>query len=301
MKHRILCTSILAAGFAMSLQAGTQVNLGFETDASIETWLNGDNPSAGNNGTQTFYHGLNEDGVRYDMPTCGVNVAGSIPTFTTSEKKAGSRSLSLKIEPSTQTKDRLELRAIHRDKPNALTFNETRYFGYALYIHPQSQHPTGWLHFTQVWQLHIDSTDPQYQAPATGDIQAVPFTMSFLENRGSWKWRANARSENGSVNLGEGTVTTGWNTFIYAFKPRHTGSTENGSVKIWVNSTNVNTPTISWAGRWGVKPTLSGSGYSGSGTTMDIRVGMYREAQNKKQHFLLDQVKVGTAFTDVLP
>jgi hypothetical protein len=295
-------TSFLAFfALGLPLQATPQVDLGFESPAAITNWVNGA-PPANYNGSDTLYHRMVEDGSNFDMPCCGVNVGTLLPWISSSTKYAGSRCLGMKIEPSTGEKDRMELRAIHGTDTNAVQFNQTRYFGYAIYIHSTSQYPTDWLHFTQVWQKHYESTAPGDQAPVPGvTVNKVPFTMSFLENKNQWKWRAVARTEAESVNVGEGVIGTGWNRFIYAFKPNHLGSASNGSIKIWVNSVTEASPTINWAGRWGVSPTAKGDGFSGSATGMDLRVGMYRAAQNTTQVFFLDQIKVGTTFADAKP
>jgi hypothetical protein len=283
MKLPLLGLLLVTAASKLAAQAygPNTVDVGFESPAYFTY-----NVTVGNG---AYYHWMTEDNYNFDMPCTG---AWTNPVFDTTHKYRGSRSLRTLINSSTGDKDRVEFRAIHGDKTHALKFGQTRFFGYAFRIDGTSQPPSGWFHLSQVWQRH-DGTIP-------ADKDRVPFTLSFQTGKSSFNLEAHARRKIGETIalpwIGSREVSKDvWHTLIFEFAPNHANMSGSGRIKIWLN----NSLKVDWVGDWG-QPPETGSGWS-INDEMDIRCGIYRQAQAKKHLFYFDQVKVNTSKAAATP
>lgn len=194
----------------------------------------------------------------------------------------GSRSIGTRAFPSTGTgSDRVEVRGVHGNDVFALRNATTRYFGYAFMIHPQMDPPTDWIHVMQVWQR------PTGEIPANG---RVPFTVSMNRN---FRLEARARThlEGEAMWLSDPIEKGKWHTLVYELRPSYNGDGRGGMIAIWLDGVEV----ARRDGDWGNPPSL---GYT---ETFDVRVGIYRGAQNTDAIIMYDDILFATTREDATP
>lgn len=272
----VLCYTV-ALLFSSSAHAVQYVNLGMESTSFDLDAVNIDTPTDVANveaGNQTAYHFLEEDNDTYDMPFTGLSYN---PWISGSISYEGSKSLGLRIPSTNTTKDRIELRAVHGVNDSyKLKFGQNRYFGFAIYIHPNSEPNASWLHCVQAWQRGAGF---------------VPFTMGIYKSGNDFRFRMDARDSSGSTLLKTGSITPGqWYTFVFHFRPQHS---TNGKIRCWRNGTSI----LDWTGSYGAEPGTGDNAVNG----MDCRVGMYRDSQNSEQIFFVDNVKFASSKSQATP
>lgn len=240
-----------------------------------------------------FYY---EDGEKFDMPTQGETASVWI---SASNSYTGEKSLGVRVKPSKGVKDRIEFRPVHgqNDKNYALRYGQTRWFSYAFKIHPSTDVPTGWLHFTQVWQRPIAGIG---EKPPISKV--VPLTLSLRKNVDRFQMYASLKTSLAPSTVAtrpfetEATqtsknfidVTPGtWNTLVFKLTPSHVQDEITGNLQMYLNDELI----VDHDGDWGVVPgeqtQLEGS--------FDVRVGIYRKAQQTDTVLFFDDVKYGTS------
>lgn len=176
---------------------------------------------------------------------------------------------------------------------------ESRYYGLAMYIHPQSQPIMKPTYFLQTWQNH-NTTYGRYP----------PFSLRFLEGA-DYKWQVHMSKGGGEPEDAPGTrraiytSPTGlakgvWHTFVVWFKPSRRNA---GAVRVWHN------------GDYKVEQTHPQNfGYSINNTRgqevldqFQIRFGAYRgrlcnpQTQFGNTILFFDEVRLGTTYDSVVP
>lgn len=267
-----LVVCLLACCFAASCVANNLVYV----DVEDVSWTDGDRDDR-------WY--LEDNDTVFQMPFAGYNYDAWISSTMYNE---GSYGLGMKILQNTPTndRDRMEFCIVDNQDSYTLHFGETRYVGFAMYIHPQHQTPNGWCYFMQVWQAH-DTSNPKHP----------PLALKWKTNDGT-KWRLVKEddSDNGTeevIYTSSTDLTKGvWHEFILKLVPSYNGDGTGGGVTLWLNGDEV----INESFDWGYDPTVSGME-----DRFDIRVGIYRYRQNTKQILVFDQLKYGTTYSSADP
>ena len=250
------------------------------------------------NGEDLFYHFYNEDNEKHDIPSQGDQVS---IWLSGSQAFVGRRSLGLRVRKSQGTKDRIELRPVHGTTDSyALSYGQTRWFGYAIKFHKNSEIPTGWVHITQMWQRPYPGR--------IDDIKAVPMTVSLKKNAETLQMYVALRNgvdktvvatrpdetldtqlSNNVIDLPQGR----WNTLVYGLTPSHVEDDRTGNIQVYLNGQLV----VDHDGDYGVVPGET----TGRQETFDLRVGIYREAQPTETIMFVDEVKYGNSRDAVTP
>lgn len=153
-----------------------------------------------------------------------------------------------------------------------INFGDLFYHGFSIYVpYTGFTAPTSWEAFGQFWQ-HPDV--------------APPLALEFVANSDPLEYRIVYRNDTGFYEIYRGEMPRGeWVDFIVRAK----FSTSSGDIKVWQD--------------YGVVAEYTGKlGFSGKGTTVTAKVGLYREAgQTITQSVFFDQIKYGTTFDDADP
>ncbi len=276
----LICSNLLLmCGFLFGLQpnAHYHVSREFEEPATIQyEWVARDEFG--------WYHRYTEDGVTSNIPTDDWPY-GEV-YLATERAYSGARSLAMKSLANTNDhKDRVEIEIANWSGPEALRFDQTRYVAYRLYIDEESGvFPK---HFTQVWQANCAAK--------------VPFTMTFNDEYGDWRWEAAARSFTVKEIFAGQTISKGqWHTFVFKFVPQYVESGKDGEIRIWLDGR----PAGTYIGPWGEMPGHVWPGYDPVKETMSIRCGLYAGpggVAHPAQSLYFDDYRMGTSFAEVNP
>jgi hypothetical protein len=270
---------LLMCGFLFGLQSVPEYHVSreFEEPAAIQyEWVQRDEFG--------WYHRYTEDGVTSNIPTDDWDY-GEV-YLATERAFSGARSLAMKSLANTNDhKDRVEIEIANWSGPEALRFDQTRYVAYRLYIDEESGvFPK---HFTQVWQANCAAK--------------VPFTMTFNDEYGDWRWEAAARSFTVKEIFASQTISKGqWHTFVFKFVPQYVESGKDGEIRIWLNGK----PAGTYIGPWGEMPGHVWPDYDPVKSTMSIRCGLYAGpggVAHPAQSLYFDDYRMGTSFDEVNP
>ena len=250
------------------------------------------------NGDSQVYHFYNEDGEKHDIPSQGDQVS---IWLSGSQPFRGNRSLGMRVRESQGVKDRIELRPVHGTTDSyALSYGQTKWFGYAFKFHKNSDIPTGWVHIAQMWQRPYPGR--------LSDFQVVPMTVSLKKNAETLQMYVSLRngvdptviatrpnetlrtqSSNNIIDVPQGV----WNTMIYQLTPSHVDDDRVGNIQVYLNDQLV----VDHDGDYGAVPGET----TGRQETFDLRVGIYREAQPTETIMFVDEVKYGDSKAAVTP
>jgi hypothetical protein len=229
-----------------------------------------------------WYHQYHEDGVMGNIPTDDWEFG---EVYLAAERAySGARSLAMKsLANRNSLKDRVEIEIANWSRPDALKFGQTRYVSYRLYIDDDSGvFPK---HFTQVWQANCAAK--------------VPFTMTFDNSQGDWRWEAAARSFTVLDRFAGQTISKGqWHQFVFKFSPQFAEAGSGGEICIWLDGR----PAGTYRGPWGEMPGHQWPGYDPVTDGMSIRCGLYAGPGgvfHPYQGLCFDNCRMGTAFDDV--
>lgn len=270
-------TFLTLSSCILSATNSIHVDWDFESPAYIEY----ESIARGNNGWYHFYH---EDGDRSNVPTD--DTANGDIFLTSDIAYTGDQSIAFQLFEHTNTfKDRVELQIAEWHRGSALKFGDERFVGYRIYIDDISG-PFK-RHFMQVWQPNCGSK--------------VPFTMTFTNEHGDWRWEASARDFDMTDNFATQPISKGqWHTFVFRFLPHYDEESQDGEIEIWLNGKIV----ASYIGPWSEKPGNILPGYDPVKDTMTIRCGLYGGpggVHRPEQSIAFDDIRMGTTFSEANP
>lgn len=214
-----------------------------------------------------------------------------IAWFSPSISKKGSRGLGVRLtEPPEKIKQRVELEFAGKSLGNAPLMEQSRYYGFSMYIHPQSpdiQKDTSV--FMQVWQNHDTTASKQ-----------PPFALRFVENS-NYKWRVEVSRDDITDPQVIFTSASGlqkgiWHDFVIWFKP----SVESaGAVRVWHNGVQQVSQTNQR--NFGYEPRSSQPSVS---NYFAARIGAYRTyvpGDDSEIITVFDEVKYGSSLEQINP
>ena len=192
--------------------------------------------------------------------------------------------LDLRVPRSSGDRDRIEFRLVHgtTDNDDRLKFNQTRKYSFRLYIDSSTERPDGklsesqrWVHFSQIWQRG-----------ATGTVPFVISMRPISNNRMGLYATSKAHGES-SITDALGVLDKGrWHTIEVQVTPRWKNHKDGkGRLKVYFNgSKKVDRDT--WF--------ATAPGINGAQDRFDVRMGIYRKAQDKKLRILIDDCWYGS-------
>lgn len=201
--------------------------------------------------------------------------------------------------PDPFEKQRIELElasSVYSSNALHLNLDDSRYYGFAVYIHPQSDDVLRHgLIFTQVWQRHVTKSG--------GGVSHQPaFALRFVDGT-DYRWIAEiSNDETGPDNPTTvysspvGLVKGVWHEFIVRIRPSAIGQ---GAVQVWHNGELALSISQSSGQNIGYAP-LSSKVFS----DFAVRVGAYHKPQpDHPTHAILmfDQAKFGLSYASVDP
>jgi len=217
------------------------------------------------------------------------------------------------IGESSKNRIELEISSIDNDS-SYLKLEETRYYSFKIYIHPQSHDIAKETIFFQAWQNH-DSSNKQGRQP--------PFSLSFIKWRSEetgtgYKWQVSTArckdkdygDKNNKTNCKVKdiiakpifTSTTGlekgvWYKFVVKFKP---STNKKGAVKVWLNDEPI--VAQSHERNFGYNKSLD-KNTSIILDQFEVRVGAYRgrlkDENIGKTILIFDEIKIGNSYDQV--
>jgi hypothetical protein len=275
----------LPAGTASTRPAFTPIHLGFEEADHPHFELNKVVIPAGNR-----YHFYTENGMRFDLPASGKALD---PVLSTEQAASGKQSLKLVCVANDGTdRDRIELRVKHSQGDEAfgrdfLTFGQDRWYGAKIYIDPSTTPPTreNWIHLHQLWQPAMPLSK------ASGYGLGVPLAMSLhavaVGQPAKFDLYGVAKSDAGREQMEIGDLTPGqWHELTFNVKLSHGKDDIDGYWRVWVDGKRVIDQTVDI----GNYPRHNEPPGFDVGSTMDLRFGIYRKAQQTTTTIYLDDV-----------
>jgi hypothetical protein len=236
------------------------------------------------------------DHAIHRIPLEAPNVSTDVNAWiSTSISYEGNKSFGARLYdvPGNLAKSRVEFE-MSNGNVHPQTMETNRYYGFAVYIHPQSQNtiikPTK---FFQAWQNHDVSFAKE---PA--------LAIDFVDNA-SYKWRvktSNDAVQNSVIYTSTAGLTKGvWHRFVVRFKP---STTQSGAVTVWLNGTQIVSQLSNR--NFGYQPTGSAGTPGAVLNEFQVRVGAYRgrdsSGVNLGQTILMfDNLKIGTTYSSVAP
>lgn len=222
--------------------------------------------------------------------------------ISSSPANRGNRSLGVELKPPPSStysdwkqdpkyaKQRIEFELANGNY-NTQYLDDSRYYGFALYIHPQSDDVLKkGLIFMQAWQSHD-----------TSDSKQPPFALRF-EDGTDYKWAvriSNDIIQDQPVYISPTGLAKGvWHEFIVRFRP---SVSHQAAVQVWHNGIlefNISQSlgqNIGYASR--TNPPIVNKDFA-------VRFGAYhRPEPDKPTHVILmyDQAKYGTSYESVDP
>lgn len=252
-----------------------------------------DNHWAGKTDKEWWLHDT-WNGINFRLPVEGVPgtyTAWHSPTMANEGKKGlGIRLYDVTLCEDTKQRVEFELSSWRYFTQH---LEESRYYGVALYVHPQSDDIVKETVFLQAWQKH-DLAEPRYP----------PFQLSFVPGS-DYRW---------SVTMATGDPAPGaqtriftsqrglqkgrWYEFIVWFKP---SVRESGAVRVWLNGSEQVAQTH--RRNFGYRPR---STFPSVRDDFAVRFGAYRGRDGSCNRLgdtilIFDQAKFGTSYQAVDP
>jgi polysaccharide lyase-like protein len=182
-----------------------------------------------------------------------------------------------------------------------LTLGDSRYYSFAVYIHPQSDDVLGHgFIFTQAWQRHLTQS--------SGGISHQPaFDLRFLDGS-DYKWAAEISNDQTGPNNPAVVYTSStglskgvWHEFIIRIRPSAIGQ---GAVQVWIDGQLAFSISESSGQDIGYTPCSKSCSKGVVLNDFAVRFGAYHkpEPDNPTHAILLfDQAKFGLSYASVDP
>jgi len=220
----------------------------------------------------------------------------SNPVLTTSEHFKGTASIAYQMPHTTVsgsvTNDKSQHRIFSGSDANAMGFGVKKYFGFAVKLDNLTEQPTANCQLFQVWQGTPMSPPVELCIVPGGSGSTFNIRLAYRNN-------TTTANPSASIAIYTGTIQKGvWNTFVLMTIMRNTADTQDGELKLWLNSTQV----VDWFGRAGYADGIvyAGNSYTPN-TKFDTFFGPYRPCQLANLKMYYDQVKYGGAYTEADP
>ena len=275
LRSRVRALACALAATSLSLLAPSATGQALITEDFSSGYFQYDAVIGGGN-TYHFYHGQQ----KRDMPTTG---SPKRPRVTSNGH------LDLAVGHTTGGRDRVEFRLVHGSTDRntfAVKMDQNREYRFRLYIHPDTQHPKGWLHVSQIWQRGAPKLVPFVLTLRAGAKSNEYELMMVAKGTDGERW-ANPDS-NGKdsplATLKEGTFYDVKVRFRVA-PVRKGENKKKGFIRVDIDGVTKASKQV----YMGTK-----SGVNGAENAFDVRVGIYREGQKAHTRLLFDDLWFGS-------
>ena len=247
---------------------------------------------------------LLEDGDSFKVELQGIvpqDTVHGCPWITSSISFAGARAMGIRLVPNPgtngSTADRNEISVVRDSDTYAFHLGQTRYFGFAIYIHNSA---SDWplaqdVIFMQAWQVNCGPKVPLFARllKGTGDTaNPLKFAISAYD--------ALTRH---TVVAATPITKSAWHTFVFKMLPSYVGMCappflETGLVEVWMDGLKIATFNHSWGHQPGSEP-----GSPGSPTTdqWHVRCGLYRGRAEQDLVAFFDNIRYADNLCDANP